>query len=606
VDSSLAPLLGFVQERTGGNPFFVEEVVRALVEDGTLVGEPGRYRLTRPLHELKVPPSVQAVLAARIDRLPAEHKAILQTASIIGRTFNTAILEAVSGSTSDELEDTLSSLCAAEMLQEAAHDPVIEYRFWHPLTQEVASGSLLSDRRGQLHTAVAEALEAQNGDRLDELAAVVAWHWERAGRRLEAARWNMRAGSWALRRDLADARRRWQATLDQLAMVEESHDSLELGVRARIRLMQFGARTGIDPTEAEQLYTQARALVERLGDPGLLAGLVMISGSPMFMAGDLRGACARYAEGCRLLEALPEPGPRAAAGMAIALISAYTGPLPEGVEGAERALKICAEDVERGTEVVGYSVFVRTLQLYAGLLALAGRLGDATSRLEQALTLARPRAEAENLAWALASSAQLAWLRGDDDDSFPSASEALSIAEQTGDLVSLVVALEALALAHLLAGRPTEAAGACERALVEARGRHCGLFEEGNLLAHLARARLAARDSAGAASAAEEAVAVARHQGAPVVECLAILTRAQVWRATGRTGDAEADLAAALVLVKEAGALTYEPFIREERSRLHHDDGELQEALRLYAAIGATGHVRRLKAELAESRRAAK
>jgi hypothetical protein len=79
-----------------------------------------------------------------------------------------------------------------------------------------------------------------------------------------------------------------------------------------------------------------------------------------------------------------------------------------------------------------------------------------------------------------------------------------------------------------------------------------------------------------------------------------------VWRATGRTGDAEADLAAALVLVKEAGALTYEPFIREERSRLHHDDGELQEALRLYAAIGATGHVRRLKAELAGSRRAAK
>lgn len=597
VDLSLAPLVSFVLERTSGNPFFVEEVVRALIDDGTVSGDPGHYQLTRPLDEIRVPSTVQAVLAARIDRLSGEQKAVLETASIIGRTFDRAVLSQISNLSTDILEDTLSALCAVELVQEAGGGGT-EYRFWHPLTQEVAYGSLLSDRRRRLHAAVAEALEGQNGDRLDELAAVLAWHWERAGRHLEAARWNMRAGSWALRRDLPEAKRRWQATLDQLATAEETPEGLELGVRARSRLIQFGARTGIDPDDAEQIYTEARALADRLADARLLAGLVMLSGSPMFMAGDLRGASARYAEGFSLLEALPEPGPRAAVGMAVALLSAYTGPLEEGIEGAERTLRICADDVERGTEVTGYSVLVRTLQLEAWLLALAGRLGDATSRLQQALTRARPRAEAENLAWSLASSAQLAWLRGDGDDSLPSASEAVSIAEQTGDLTSLIMALDALALAHLLAGKATEAAGICERALAEARGSRCGLFQEGNLFAHLARARLGAGDPGAAVSAAEEAVAVARHQGAQVVECLALLTRAQVRPTTGESEEArQADLDAALRLVHETGALTYESFIREELGRLHDDEKEMREALRLYRQVGATGHARRLEAE---------
>jgi predicted ATPase len=193
VHPSLAALPGFVQERTDGNPFFVEEVIRALVEDGTLDGGPGRFRLTRPLREVQVPASVQAVLAARIDRLPAGQKSILQTAAVIGRTFNPAVLAVVSRSTGAALEDMLSALCAAELLQETGQDPQGEFRFWHPLTQEVAYGSLLLQRRGRLHVAVAEALAVHEAGRLDELSAVLAWHWERAGRYLEAARWNVRA-----------------------------------------------------------------------------------------------------------------------------------------------------------------------------------------------------------------------------------------------------------------------------------------------------------------------------------------------------------------------------------------------------------------------------
>ncbi|HZI72883.1 MAG TPA: AAA family ATPase, partial [Gemmatimonadales bacterium] len=244
VDLSLVALLKFVQERTGGNPFFLEEMVRALVEDGTLTGGTGSYRLTRPLHEVQVPPSVQAVLAARIDRLPIEHKAILQTAAVIGRTFAEPVLAMVTGSAHETLQDALIALRAAELLQAEGNLPVVEFRFWHPLTQEVAYRSLLSDRRARLHAAVAKALLEHDPARSGERAAVLAWHWERAGQKLEAARWNVRAGTWAVRTDITEARRRWQVAINLLMEVDEGAESLELNVRAHIRLLQFGARTG--------------------------------------------------------------------------------------------------------------------------------------------------------------------------------------------------------------------------------------------------------------------------------------------------------------------------------------------------------------------------
>ena len=184
-DPSLSPLPAYLVERTGGNPFFVEEVVRTLVEDGTLAGRPGSCRLARPLEQAGLPASVQAVLAARIDRLSAECKPVLQSAAVIGRTFAEAVLARVTGKAAEALTDALSALCAAELLQEAQRYPVAEYRFWHALTQEVAYGTLLGGRRARLHAAVAEALIELDADHLDKSAAVVAWHWERAGRHLE-------------------------------------------------------------------------------------------------------------------------------------------------------------------------------------------------------------------------------------------------------------------------------------------------------------------------------------------------------------------------------------------------------------------------------------
>ncbi len=602
-DPSLAPLPEYLVERTGGNPFFVEEVVRALVEDGTLAGPAGAHRLTRPLEQAGLPASVQSVLAARIDRLAAEHKPVLQSAAVIGRTFAEAVLARVMGKPAEALTDALSALCAAELLQEAQRYPLVEYRFWHALTQEVAYGTMLVGRRTRLHAAVAEALVEHDVGHLDEAAAVVAWHWERAGRRWEAALWSLRAGRFALRSDLAEALRRWRAAVEALAGVEQTPDALRVAVRARILLLQYGARGGMGAAEMERLEADGRVMTDRFSDAGLSAHLVFASGSARVMTGrDIGGGLARYIEAARRAHETDDPDLRAAMSVGPPYVLSITGPLDEGLAWSDRVLAACAGDPERGVTVVGYSVLAKSLEFRADLLARAGRLPEARTFIEQAITLLRDRGELEGLSWSLPMLPLLAWLTGDLSDTTAPAAEAVRLGEETGNSLTLVLALEGQALTDLMAGRPAAAAAACERALAVGREKRSGLFAEASVLAHLALARLATGNPNAAGAAAAEAVEVARRQGARVHECLALLTRARVGRSSGATTDAvHADLDAALRLVGEIGALTYEPFIREEVGRLHADDSELREAVRLYTAIGAAGHARRLKAELDDS-----
>ena len=139
----------------------------------------------------------------------------------------------------EALDESLAALCRAELLHDIGEE---RYRFWHPLTQEVAYGTLLASQRVPLHAAVARAMLHLNPDRLDEQAALVASHFERAQEAVEAARWHYRAGGWALRTDLAEARRRWQQALVLLRGAEEAPEALELRVQTQIRVIQAGSR----------------------------------------------------------------------------------------------------------------------------------------------------------------------------------------------------------------------------------------------------------------------------------------------------------------------------------------------------------------------------
>ena len=185
-DPSLVPLKRLLIERTEGNPFFLEESVRALVETGVLVGERGAYRLAKPLDSLQVPATVHAVLAARIDRLPPEEKRLLQTAAVIGTEVPFALLQAIVELSEEELRRGLGHLQAAEFLYETSLFPELEYTFKHALTHEVAYGSLLLERRRALHARIVAASERLYADRLTEQAERLAQHafrgevWDKA------------------------------------------------------------------------------------------------------------------------------------------------------------------------------------------------------------------------------------------------------------------------------------------------------------------------------------------------------------------------------------------------------------------------------------------
>jgi adenylate cyclase len=599
VDFSLAPLLGFVQERTGGNPFFIEEVVRALVEDGTLVGEPGRYRLIRPLHELNVPPSVQAVLAARIDRLGDADKRLLQSASVIGRNFPVPVLALATGAAEEEVDAVLRRLCAAEFIQGVGFEPVHEYRFWHPLTREVAYRSLLRDRRVALHQAVARALIATDADRLDERAALIAFHFEQAGDHLEAARWHDRAGDFAARSDTGEAMRRWRITLQQLASAPRTEPAAEIGVRALNRLIRYGARTGMELDEAAELYAQAKSLAEGLHHRAQ-ASVTFAYGSTLFFAGALRDGSARYLEAADLADLSDDPDVRAGYSVLRIWTPQWFGPVADGLAAAERTAALCGTNADLGAKALGFSPLSLLGVMRAELLALRGRVDEARAVLEEGLAVARRRGEAEWIAWGLSGFARLARTPDEFSAALDHAHEALRIAEESGSAMTRVIALAAIGVAQTGLACFGDAAETLTQALAEARDRNVARFDEARLLVAMAVAHLGTNSRQAARQAADEAVEVARGQGAQVVECLARLTRAHVLRATGGDHDAVVgDLDAALDLAKQTGALAYEPLVHEELGRLRSDEGELREAIRLYEVVGATGHARRLAAELA-------
>jgi class 3 adenylate cyclase/tetratricopeptide (TPR) repeat protein len=182
----LAPLKQLLIARTEGNPFFLEESVRTLVEAGVLVGEPGAYLLTQALPSIRVPATVQAVMAARIDRLPPEAKYLLQTAAVIGMEVPLALLRAIAEGSEAALHRSLAQLQGAEFLYETCLFPEHEYTFKHAITQQVAYETLLQERRRVLHARIVEALEALAGDRLAEQVERLAHHalrgevWDKA------------------------------------------------------------------------------------------------------------------------------------------------------------------------------------------------------------------------------------------------------------------------------------------------------------------------------------------------------------------------------------------------------------------------------------------
>src|SRR5262245_43741242 len=270
-DASLEPLKQLLIARTEGNPFFLEESVRTLVETGGLVGERGAYRLGQVLPTIQVPGTVQAVLAARIDRLPPEEKRLLQTATVIGTEVPLPLLQAIAEVPEAELHQGLAHLQAAEFLYEARLFPEPEYTFKHALTHEVAYGSLLQERRRTLHARIVEALEALAGERVAERVEHLAQHALRGEVWDKALAYCRHAGEKAMARSAYhEAVGSFEQALSALPHLPEQRVTREQAIDLRLALRSALLPLG-DFRRVLAVLREAEAFAEALNDPRRLA-----------------------------------------------------------------------------------------------------------------------------------------------------------------------------------------------------------------------------------------------------------------------------------------------------------------------------------------------
>jgi tetratricopeptide (TPR) repeat protein len=267
-DPSVQPLKRLLIARTEGNPLFLEESVRTLVETRVLVGEPGAYRLAKSLDAIQMPATVQAILAARIDRLRPELKRLLQAASVVGKDVPVALLEPVAEMAEDDLRRALTELQTAEFLYEARLFPDLEYTFKHALTHDVAYASVLQDRRRALHAAIVEAIERLCADRLAEQVEILAHHAVRGGITAKAVRYLREAGIRAAARSAnQEAVAFLTMALGLLGDVPETAETASDALDVRIALgPPLIAINGAGAPVVEDCYGQALKLVERLDD----------------------------------------------------------------------------------------------------------------------------------------------------------------------------------------------------------------------------------------------------------------------------------------------------------------------------------------------------
>jgi adenylate cyclase len=297
-DPSIGALTALIATRAAGNPFFAEEIVRDLSERGVLQGNTGEYRLADNVTDVAVPATLQATIGSRIDRLRPAAKHTLNAAAVIGSRFDTDLLAPLID------EPDVAALIDAELIDQVRFTPKAQYAFRHPLIHTIAYESQLKSDRAKLHRRLAAAIEARGS--VDENAALIAEHTEGAGDLSAAFIWHMRAGTWAINRDIAAARASWrraQRVADQLP--EDHPDCMSMRIAPRTFLCATASRQG--GRTADTGFEELRQLCTAAGDQRSLAiGMVGLVTAKLMNVH--RQEASRLAdEQVRLLEAIGDP-----------------------------------------------------------------------------------------------------------------------------------------------------------------------------------------------------------------------------------------------------------------------------------------------------------
>jgi class 3 adenylate cyclase/tetratricopeptide (TPR) repeat protein len=403
-DAGLGPLKRLLIERTEGNPFFLEEAVRALVETATLIGTRGAYRLTAPVESLPLPATAQSVTAARIDRLEPEDKRLLQAASVVGRTVPLALLQVVAQDLGEEeqLRDGLDRLETADFLVEAQIFPELEYAFKHALTHEVAYGSLLGERRVALHATLVEAHERVYADRLAEHVERLAHHATRGQLWDQAVTYGHAAGRRCIERSTYRTAQLYLE--DALAATQRLPEGPERLARAidvlldlRVALLADGERF-----RAFERLLEADELAARLGDRNRMAIVATRAMHLMWLAGQTEQAREYRRRALEHVEALSEPTREIAAHNILAAVALFWAEYSRVETHASRVIDLLGGNHARarGDGLVFPAVTVR------GVLAAAwaeqGRFASALRMGEEAVGIAESLHHPHSLAQAIA------------------------------------------------------------------------------------------------------------------------------------------------------------------------------------------------------------
>jgi class 3 adenylate cyclase/tetratricopeptide (TPR) repeat protein len=606
-DPSLLELRELIRERTGGNPFFVEEVVQSLVEAGSLEGGRGAHRLVLPLPTLRVPPTIQALLAARIDRLAERERRVLQAAAVVGKRFAESILRRIVDTAQDELEQALGTLRARDFVFEEVLFPETEYAFKHPLTQEVAYGSQLTERRRTTHAAVARLFEDSETAKHDERAALVAHHWEAAGEVLAAAAWHRRAAEWSERHSPSSAVAHWRALRRLAQQITDAPAGTDHRIAAAIGLVRAADYDVVKRAEVDSAFEEGRRLAVEVGDFDARVRILLAYSALVLEDGEFERSAALLAEAEDAAAATGNPALKF-----VARGHAAYACVMRGEQG--RALDLYDEAFALLGDTVPTDSFVLRRYLGAGtnramILGESGRLDVATAEIERLLALALKSRDLSYECITQLSLGRLGLYRGDARDALRHGEMALDATERLGALGFRVIARMAIGAAHVLAGDYDQGLAVLEDAQRLATPESLGTTQHLQLLSRLAEAHLGRGDVERAMAIADQAAATARGVKR-LAAATAFLAFARVRGAAGVGHEAEIERAldSAADVVRHCGAALFQAPLREARGRLARlrgdtptADAELAEALRLYTEMGATGHARRMAAELGVS-----
>ncbi len=336
-DAGLVPVKRLIAEKTEGNPLFIEEIVLNLFEDGALARN-GEVKLTRPLATLRIPPTVQGILASRIDRLPPDQKDLLQTVAVIGTEFNVSVARAVSG-TSDDLNRMLNDLQLAEFIYEQPAAGDIEYAFKHALTHDVAYKSLLTERRRMLHERTAQAIEELFGEQLQDHLTELAHHFDLGGNIPKAVAYLSCSGQAAAEQGAhSEALGYFTRALELVPQLAEcaTRDRQELDLQMALSWSFFVARGELP--ELEHALLRACELSERLGESSkMMESFLVLAHYRRLNFGLARELAEKV---IATAEQTRAPVMLAGAHFVLGLVELSTGNFPQAREHMERAIDL--------------------------------------------------------------------------------------------------------------------------------------------------------------------------------------------------------------------------------------------------------------------------